>query len=85
MACYDVQNSTYEEDLMAVTLDLTWQYPLSEFCPKQKKAVCVHQFTFHYGPLWFTFHYGPLWQPHNYIALIATFRSLITSFQLPLH
>ena len=33
-----------------VNLELTWQYPLSEFRPKQMK-VCVNQLTFHYGPL----------------------------------
>jgi len=26
---------------MAVNLELTWQHPLSEFCPKQMRAVCV--------------------------------------------
>ena len=28
---------------IAVDLELTWQYPLSEFRPKQTKAVCVNR------------------------------------------
>ena len=31
-------------------LELTWQYQLTEFCPKQTNAAYVN-FTFHYGPL----------------------------------
>ena len=26
-----------------VNLGFTWQYPLSEFCPKQTKAVCANR------------------------------------------
>ena len=29
-----------------VNLELTWQYPLSKFRPKQTKAVCVNQVEF---------------------------------------
>ena len=39
---------------IAVDLELPSQYQLSEFSPKQTKAVCVH---LHYGPL-----YQSVWQ-----------------------
>ena len=41
-------------------LELTWQYQLTEFCPKQTNAAYVN----------FTFHYGPPYIIHE--ALIAT-------------
>ena len=32
-----------EGSTIAIDLELTWQYPLSELHPKQTKAVCVNQ------------------------------------------
>ena len=58
---------------IAVDLELTWQYPLSEFRPKQTKAVCVN--LFHLS-LW-----ASMADYVIHVALIATLRiSLIASF-----
>ena len=66
---------------MAIDLELTWQYPLSEFRPKQTKAVCVNRV---YPSLWASMALCTITSVIH-VGLIATLRvSLITSFQPPL-
>ena len=61
---------------IAVNLELTWQHPLSEFCPKLTKATRVNWVDL--SP------WQSIWL-HHHVVLIATSRaSLITSFQPPL-
>ena len=47
--CGDLQENTQmlgvQGRAIAGDLELTWQYPLSEFRPKQTKAACVNPYT----------------------------------------
>ena len=68
----------YKEELaIVVDLELTWQYLLSEFRPKQTKAVLISPFTMGL--------YGSLYDYVIHAGIIATTcLPLITSFQPPL-
>ena len=52
---------------IAVDLELTWLHLLSEFHPKQAKAVCVNRFHL---SLWAS--YGSPYDYVIYVAIIAT-------------
>ena len=44
-------NSGHHKSVIAVNLELTWQYPLSEFRAKKRKQFVEISFTFYHGLL----------------------------------
>ena len=67
-------NSGHHENVIAVNLELTWQYPLSEFRAKNESSLCKSVSLFTMG------FYVNLYDYIIHVALIATSRARITKY-----